>query len=292
VNPTEFLRQRQKAIAIRMEELALEMEALDVEEHEIQTALRVFDRYALRLAGPRPTGKSASTDVTEPIQSETPCEAPQDPVAPEVAATPAAPPADDKAIGADRRLKRFWTPERKAEASRVARENWNKRHPLTGRGTKDPESDTPVFKRKAGLQPVKIAPAIPAIDKKLQKDKKTGIFNKDTSTAEPAPAWRGKPGEKPDIMSIDIGGDTVSVSGHYLLIKGNPTVRLDKWQKAVMQHLMKNFPEQTLRVEVKGMVKDIDGVIGQLRGFIHLAPLAIETTHGGWKLVAAEKEAA
>ena len=144
-----------------------------------------------------------------------------------------------------------------------------------------------IHERKYGLQPPKIASATSSeADKKLLKDKRTGLFNRDTSQTEPAPPWRGKPGQQPDITTIDVGGVPVSLAGYYLMINGQPSVRLDKWQKAVLGELMKDYPEQTWRPQVKGMVKDIDAVIGQLRGF----PLDIVATHSGWKLAGVVKE--
>lgn len=296
----KLLDARRKKIGIEISVLLEQVDELRAEAADIDTATTVLDRYAIRLPG----GKSESVPALQqehdaafgPVTHaivDMPDDATKEAEAATIPLKDA--PLETKKIESVDLRKKTWTLEQKAEASRMAKERWAKRQRLPPveerpranfqKNVIPSEKPATSHERKYGLQPPKIASAASSeTDKKLLKDKRAGIFNKDTSQTEPTPAWRGKPGQQPDITSIDLGGVPVSLAGFYLMINGQPSVRLDKWQKAVLGELMKDYPEQTLRVQVKGMVRDIDAVIGQLRGFPGLAPLEIITTHGGWKL--------
>ena len=121
-------------------------------------------------------------------------------------------------------------------------------------------------------------------DAETNKARRDGTANVDHSANEPAPSWRGKPAEPSNVHSVTLGEETLSLAGTWLMQGSKMVKKLDRWEQAVIIVLMKNYPEQTLRVEIKNMVRDIDRVIGDLRAILALTPAKIETTHGGWKL--------
>ncbi len=217
------------------------------------------------LEGAREFYRMYLEDCNEAKPTETRKEALPVPVAIEVPATPAKAAPEPIAVEetgriiGNRRRKEFWTPERKAEASWLAKENHAKRR------KRPPVKERPRADFKKAVIPV-LKPV----------------------RQEPKAAWSDQARDKSDIVHVD--DCPLSIAGAVLFDRGKYISHLDKEQKAVMERLILNFKEQTLRAQVKDFTRNLDRTISELCGVLALTETKIEATNGGWKLVAMKQE--
>ena len=194
-------------------------------------------------------------------------------------------------ITGDRRRKEFWTPERKAEASRLAKERWatrQKRLPVEER----PRAD---FKKAVipALKPVTREIATvevkPDVFKMIPEAVRNGLGIVEKGSSAPKPSWSDPTPERSDIVHVD--DCPLSIAGMVLINKGKFAAHLDKKSREILQVFISNFGATVERGKISHAAPNIDQAVENMKSLIG-AGVDIVETETGWKMVAVEEEEA